>query len=94
MRIVGVIVLILITLSELKAQEIVVRAVERPDSDFGAYKTYSWASQVDETLDAGNYFLNDLVLKADIRDGVRGELEGRGYKNEPVSPDLSMRPRP
>jgi len=88
MRTIGVILLVSVALAQLSAQEIVVRSVERPDNDFDRYKTYTWASQVDETLDAGNYFLNDLVLKADIRDAVKGELEGRGYKNEPESPDL------
>lgn len=65
-----------------------VEADEKLDNDFSQYKTFGWTSQVDEELDPGFYFLNDLALKSDIRETVKGELEGLGYKMEENNPDL------
>jgi hypothetical protein len=59
------------------------------DVDFSKYKTFSWASQVDSQLDErGVYFLNDLILKAQIREAVKSELMGLGYQLDPNQPDL------
>jgi len=62
------------------AQKITVRSEQAPDIDFNKYKTFTWASQVSNQLEAGIYFLNDLVLKAQVRDAVKSELLGLGYQ--------------
>ncbi|HYF68327.1 MAG TPA: DUF4136 domain-containing protein [Ohtaekwangia sp.] len=73
----------------IQAQDITVRSDEKLNNEnVDNYNTYYWASQIDQTLDPGYYFLNDLVLKATIRDAVKGELEGRGYKSQVSNPDL------
>src|SRR4051812_25186207 len=70
------------------AQEITVNADKRLNTDFSHYKTFYWSSQVDNKLDPGFYFFNDLELKDRIRKAVSYELEGRGYKKTSQSPDL------
>jgi len=70
------------------AQSITVKSDKKLNTDFSRYKTFYWSSQVDRELDEGLYFLNDLVLKADIRDAVKSELQGLGYKLKTNSPDL------
>jgi hypothetical protein len=72
----------------LLAQEITIQIREDTEVDLAHTKTYGWASQVDHALDAGNYFLNDIVLKTDIKDAVREELEARGYRQESTSADI------
>lgn len=69
------------------AQNITVEATGGDDVDFTKYKTFSWSSQVDNKLDEGLHFLNDLILKADVREAVQAELEGLGFQKSP-SPDL------
>jgi hypothetical protein len=70
------------------AQTITVRSDEITDTDFSKYKTFYWASQVDNELDEGVNFLNDVVLKAQIRDAVKSELTGLGYEINKDQPDL------
>jgi hypothetical protein len=70
------------------AQTIRVEADRALDTDFGEYKTFYWASQIDTWLDEGMYFLNDLTMKAMIRDAVKSELMGRGYELQSHNPDL------
>lgn len=72
------------------AQDITVQGYGASDADnLDKYKTYYWASMVDSDLKEGNiYFLNDLVLKADLRDAIRGELRGRGYTEQKQNPDM------
>jgi hypothetical protein len=72
------------------AQNVSVDADRKLNTDFSKYKTYTWASQVDNDLDPGFYFLNDLVLKKRIRDAVRFAMDGRGYKFTRQSPDLMV----
>jgi hypothetical protein len=72
----------------LQAQEIAVRSHKNPDVDFTRFRTYTWAAQVDQKQDDSFYFLNDLVMKADIRDAVRSEMETRGYRQDGTNPDL------
>jgi hypothetical protein len=71
-----------------QAQNITVDADKKLNTDFSKYKTYGWASQVDNKLDPGFYFLNDLVLKERIRDAVQYAMDGRGYKLTRQKPDL------
>lgn len=83
------ILVILLAPAISQAQDITVRSDEKLNNEnVDSYNTYYWASQVDQTLDPGYHFLNDLVLKATIRDAVKGELEGRGYKSQVNNPDL------
>lgn len=76
------------TSNVLSAQEISVLSREAADGDLSRMKTFAWASQVNSALDAGNYFLNDIVLKADFRDAVNVELDERGYRYDPESADI------
>lgn len=70
------------------AQNVTIDADKKLNTDFSKYKTYTWASQVDNKLDPGFYFLNDLELKDRIRQAVAFEMDGRGYKFQRDSPDL------
>ena len=69
------------------AQTITVAADQRLDTDFSRFKTFNWTSQVDSELDEGYYFLNDLILKSQVRDAVKSELMGLGYTLD-ANPDL------
>ncbi|QJW91529.1 DUF4136 domain-containing protein [Spirosoma taeanense] len=79
---------LLLSVSLTQAQNVTVDADKKLNTDFSKYKTYTWASQVDNQLDPGLYFLNDLALKKRIRDAVAFALDGRGYKFTRQSPDL------
>jgi len=70
------------------AQEITVRSEQGEDVDFSEFKTFDWASQIDNKLDEGFYFVNDLVLKAQVREAVEGELMGLGYQHADEGADL------
>lgn len=70
------------------AQDLRVSGSRNSDIDFTRYATYYWANQVVSERDEPHYFLNDLVLKADVRDAVRSELDNRGYRFSQVNPDL------
>jgi len=70
------------------AQTITVKSDDIKDTDFTKYNTFYWASQVDNELDEGINFLNDVVLKAQIRDAVKSELTGLGYEINKDNPDL------
>jgi hypothetical protein len=80
-------VLLLLT-AELHGQSIIVKSEQQPDVDFTKYKSYYWSEQVDSELDENSYFLNDLVLKSDLRDAVQSEMSGLGYVSESIAPDL------
>lgn len=58
------------------------------DANMENFNTYAFASQVDNKLDAGFFFLNDLVLKDQIRNAVKHEMASRGYTHTTSSPDL------
>lgn len=81
-------VAILLMASLTWAQNVTVDVDKKLNIDFSKYKTYAWASQVDNKLDPGFYFLNDLELKERIRNAVAFALDGRGYKLDRQSPDL------
>lgn len=72
----------------VQAQDITVDADKKLNTDFSAYKTYGWASQVDKELEPGVYFLNDLALLRRIREAVGFALDGRGYRLSRSKPDL------
>jgi|SRR5690606_32615407 len=70
-----------------QGQNFTVVSDKKSDVDFEDYKTYYWASQIESETDQGN-FLNDQVLKDDIQEAVKAELDERGYKFDPAAPDL------
>jgi hypothetical protein len=80
--------LFLLGIQIAQGQEITVQSQREPDVDFRMYETFNWALQAEKQTDESAYFLNDLVLKADIRDAVHGELEDRGYHLTQTNPDL------
>lgn len=72
----------------VNAQTITVASDRNLETDFEKFSTYDFASQVDNELDEGIFFLNDLVFKGQIRDAVNSELMGLGYSQTDVEPDL------
>lgn len=58
------------------------------DANMEDYNTYGFATQVDNQLDPGFFFLNDLILKSEIRDAVKHEMDSRGYRHSTTTPDL------
>ncbi|MDQ2657682.1 MAG: DUF4136 domain-containing protein [Bacteroidota bacterium] len=71
------------------AQNITVKSDRSLDTDFSKFKSFYWSTQADAWLDEGGlYFLNDLGMKAIIRDAVKGELMGLGYQLQSYEPDM------
>ena len=79
---------LLLSACSRQANVVTVDADKKLDTDFSQYKSFTWASQVDNKLDPGFYFLNDLELKDRVRNAVSYELEARGYDMNRQSPDL------
>lgn len=88
MKRIVILFLMLVGIASSYAQSITVASDKRLNTDFSKYKTFYWASQVDNTLDEGFFFLNDLIFKANVREAVAAELQGLGYTLEPNNPDL------
>jgi hypothetical protein len=78
---------LLFAVASLFAQSISVRS-DRADVEFSGYRTFDWADQVDNQMDSGYYFLNDLILKAQIREAVRNEMMAVGYTPDDNRPDI------
>ena len=72
----------------VSAQTIQVEGDQRLEADISKFKTFAFASQVDNKLDPGMYFLNDLMLKQTVREAVQSELQGLGYTKGQGSADL------
>jgi hypothetical protein len=74
------------------SQNITVRSQEVQDDnvDFEKYKTFYWASQVDNKVDEDHFFLNDVLLKAQLRDAIKDEMLGLGYQINSNEPDLIL----
>ena len=88
MRALGMVLLFFLLSGYVLAQDIIIQADKRLNTDLSKYKTYQFASQVDNKLDPGFYFLNDVFLKDMIRTSINNELQGLGYKKVNQSPDL------
>lgn len=71
-----------------QTRQITVESDRVLNTDWSKYKTFSFASMIDSDLEVGFYFVNDLVLKRQIRDAVRDELMGLGYQMDRSNPDL------
>lgn len=76
------VLLLFVVLAGLSAtgQELSVSVWKHADADFGRYKSFDWAAHLDHVLDEHHFFLDDLVLKADVRFAIRNELQERGYE--------------
>ena len=72
----------------LNAQGITVKSDRSLDTDLSKYNTFYFSSQADAWLDEGLYFMNDLHMKAVIRDAVKAEMMGLGYELQSNEPDL------
>jgi hypothetical protein len=83
-----ILIVLLVLTSQVYGQQIIIKSEKQPDVDFTKYESYYWSEQVDSELDENGYFLNDLVLKYDLRDAVQSELNGLGYVSESIGPDL------
>jgi hypothetical protein len=57
-------------------------------ADFSRFKTFAFASMIDSDAEIGFYFLDDLVLKSQLREAVEEQLMGLGYRMDKKSPDL------
>lgn len=78
----------MLVVTAVSAQSITVNSEHAENVDFSNYKTFDWADQVDNQLDSGVYFLNDLIFKAQIREAVRNEMMAVGYEFSDQTPDL------
>lgn len=86
-RNIALVVLLMMSVAA-SAQQISVQSREAANADLSRMKTFAWASQLNDALDAGNYFVNDIVLKTDIKEAVALALEERGYRMDPERPDI------
>lgn len=83
-----VLVVMLVFISACASKSYKVDGAGNADANMEEYNTYAFASQVDNKLDEGLFFLNDLILKAEVRDAVKHEMDSRGYRHDPTSADL------
>lgn len=84
----AVVVLVALFLAACSKKAYTVGAVGNANAGPANANTYGFASQVDNKLDEGLFFFNDLILKAEIRDAVKHELDSRGYAHTAGQPDL------
>ena len=87
-RMLSVLLMSVFVISAAHAQSITVKADRKLDTDFSKFNTFYFASQADAWLDEGVYFMNDLHMKAVIRDAVKAEMMGLGYELQSSEPDL------
>lgn len=80
--------MILLVFSACSTKSYKVDGAGDTDANIEEYNTYTFASQVDSKIDEGFFFLNDLILKANIREAVKHEMDSRGYRHDPNSADL------
>jgi hypothetical protein len=78
----------LLSVTAAGAQEVTVRSYKADNVDLREYATYSWSVQIENQMDDGRCFANDLMLKADVRTAVHAELQDRGYTMVEEDPDL------
>ncbi len=83
-----VVVVMLLFFSACSTKSYQVDGAGNADANMEEYNTYAFASQVDNKIDPGFFFLNDLILKSEIRDAVKHEMDSRGYKQATSSADL------
>ncbi len=83
-----VVVLAALFLAACSKKAYTVDAVGNANANPANANTYGFSSQVDNELDEGLFFFNDLILKAKVRDAVKHELDSRGYTLAASQPDL------
>jgi hypothetical protein len=81
-------VLMVVWGSRAFSQDLTIETEKQLNTDFSKYKTFYYASQVDDKMDEGYFFLNDVILKSNVRSAVDAEMLAHGYKKNAVSPDL------
>lgn len=92
MKKIGFFLLLMLGLNMAYAQNIVVESDKSLKADFSKYTTFGWATQV---VDAQNaiFFLNDLILKANVLHAIEHEMESRGYEYNQQKPDVVINTR-
>jgi len=82
-------VLLFIIQSVSFAQEVTVASSE--DLDLKKYKTFMWDSQVNNEMEQGGiYFLDDRVIKSQLRDALQNKLTDFGYEFDKTNADLTV----
>ena len=82
-------VLLFIVQSVSFAQEVTVASSE--NLDLRKYKTFMWDSQVNNEMEQGGiYFLDDLVVKSQLRDALQNEFANSGYEFDKTNADLTV----
>jgi hypothetical protein len=76
------------TASFAQKQEIQVESDKALNQDFEKYKTFTFSSMIDSDLEAGLYFLGDLVFKSQLREAIQEEMMGLGYTMDRKNADL------
>ncbi len=69
-------------------QDLRVSVWKHPETNFGRYDSFNWSTRLDEILDEDAFFLDDLVLKADVKFAIKSEFVERGYAMNRFTPDL------
>lgn len=77
-----------VTATFAQKENIRVESDKVADQDFSKFKTFDFSSMIDSDLETGFYFLNDLVFKSQLREAIKEELMGLGYKMDETNPDL------
>lgn len=81
------VLLILLLCACAGQKEMVVEADKSLEADFDEYNTFAWASSVDDDANL-LFWLNDAVLKDEVREAIAYELDARGYELVENNPDL------
>jgi Domain of unknown function (DUF4136) len=76
------------TVTFAQNEQVRVESDKLVNQDFSKFKTFDFSSMIDSELETGLYFLNDLVLKSQLREAIQEELLGLGYKMDETNPDL------
>lgn len=76
------------TASFAQKTQIQVESDKALNQDFSKFRTFAFSSMIDSNLEAGLYFLNDLVFKSQLREAIQEELMGLGYRVDKTNPDL------
>lgn len=87
-KIMWLLLLSVFSVGAANAQSIRVEGDRKLDTDFSKFESFYFSTQADAWLDEGMYFLNDLHMKAVIRDAVKAEMMGLGYELQSNEPDL------
>jgi len=71
-----------------QTRQILVESDKALNQDFGKFRTFDFSSLIVHDLDVHVYFLDDFVLKSQLREAIQEELMGLGYRRDNNNPDL------